>query len=1353
MRPQKPFLPIPDKPSFKRWVLFLLLLWHFSLWAQVRQYRFERFGVEDGLPSGQILYIYEDKAGFLWLGTMKGLVRYDGYEFKLYAPVPRDNTSLSNSVVIFIYEDRNGSLWICTHSGLNRYDRHTDRFRRYFHRVGDRHSLPGNLINMVQEDLSGRLWISSDEGSGVFDPESEQFTPLENEVSGYPEKTIRPRIGGVFTDKKGRLWASSNLGFLLIDTIRYSFKLFNPRQYTGFRTISPAEWYDESPGNLHWHFFDNQVFLWRAETEEFSKLLVPGIPGTDGLIYFRRDTGGYAWIVHRTAGLFRYHIPSQNLVKFSVTPGNPFGVDDPLIYRTFSDRFLNFWIGGFNALYKVNTRTVKFPFYQIEPGWLKPENYIYRTYEDQRGGWWFSTYDGRLFYADPPETPVKQIPVPQVHPGILRIGVFYLFSGDQLWLGGNHYGDSNRQGLFCYDFRSRRVERLDLGDTLNNASIGFIEEDLENSGYIWIGADEGLCRLNKKTHSRDWFFPQNTGPDIYSNTIHTGVQTHGYIWMQIGSKPSGQFGYFDKKNLRFGLVPVWEKIPEKSHELTIRGMVRAPDNTIWLASGQGLGRLDPATLDFALLTEKDGLAETQLMGIACDNRGQLWLKGLKTITRYDPGSSGAGAFERFPAGRDMVEFNTVGAVACRDGRILMHGNNGIYAFYPDSISRDTIRPRVVLTGFKILDHSMNFGKATELVDSISIRFSDRIITFEFAALHFLDPEHIRYRYRLDGFQDDWLDIGADRKVSFTHLRAGRYTFRVQACNADGVCSGESEQLSVRLRVFPPWWATWWAYVFYFLAVTGIIQAIFRFRLRQKLATAETLRLKDLDRFKTRLYTNITHEFRTPLTLILGPVTGSLEKNKPPGRETLRLIKRNAERLLQLINQMLDLSKLDAGLLSPHYIQADIVSFTQYIVRSFHSHAQNHGIRLEFLPDTASLVMDFDKEKWQTILVNLVSNAIKFTQEGGKVTVALESGDQLRLTVRDTGAGIGPAELPFIFDRFFQADDSSKRKAGGVGIGLALTKELTDLLNGQISVESEPDKGTVFTLVFPIRRTAPTEETPGPAIPVAPSSPQSHTDRPASRYKLTVLIIEDHPEAAGYIASCLEPTFNTLISTNGADGLRRALETIPDLIVCDVMMPLKDGLEVCKILKNDERTSHIPIILLTAKADQDARLAGIATGADAYLLKPFNEQELLLLADRMIELRRRLQERFTQAAGGQVGPGPPLPSADEAFLKKMREILEKHYEDHRFHVDALARAAGMSHAQLHRKLTALTGHSANFFIRRFRLEKARGLLSQSTEMNISEVAYDCGFASPAHFCREFKEAFGIPPTAYRATVRK
>ena len=522
-------------------------------------------------------------------------------------------------------------------------------------------------------------------------------------------------------------------------------------------------------------------------------------------------------------------------------------------------------------------------------------------------------------------------------------------------------------------------------------------------------------------------------------------------------------------------------------------------------------------------------------------------------------------------------------------------------------------------------------------------------------------------------------------------------------------------------------------------------------------------LQELDALKTRLYTNITHEFRTPLTIILGITDRLTEELEESAQSGLHMIQRNGHHLLNLINQMLELRKLESGKALVHMQQGDMLAYLKYITASFDSYAASRDIRVHFLTEEQGIVMDYDPEKVLHIVSNLLSNAVKFTKDGGDVyvSVAIEAGENLLLKVKDTGIGIPTEKLAYIFDRFYQVDDSATRASEGTGIGLALTKELIKVLQGTIQVKSELGKGTQFTIHLPISRDAAIKEdalshmveeklnafVPPPASSFAPNL------EPEVEAPLT-LIIEDNPDVRQYIAACLEEEYRLTFAENGQVGIDMALDLVPDLIISDVMMPEKDGFEVCEILKNNAHTSHIPIILLTAKADVESRLKGLQRGADAYLPKPFNRDELLIRMQKLLELRRQLQQYYLSlTADDQVSLNEKDSAEAEQehqFVKQVRAVIEAHLADPKFVVPDLCREIGMSHSQLHRKLSALTGLSTKKLIRSIRMNYAKKLL-KDPQLTITAVAYDAGFNDPDYFHRVFKQVFGMTPGAFRDTI--
>ena len=655
-----------------------------------------------------------------------------------------------------------------------------------------------------------------------------------------------------------------------------------------------------------------------------------------------------------------------------------------------------------------------------------------------------------------------------------------------------------------------------------------------------------------------------------------------------------------------------------------------------------------------------------------------------------------------------------------------------------------------------------------MIGDITLGHRDNVFSFEYAALHFRDPDNNRYRYRLEGFDKDWVEAGTERKVTYTNLKAGRYTFQVMASNADGVWNGEP--LVVKLRLLPPPWRSWWAYWLYILVVAGILFSFYRFQLRRRLAEAEARRLRELDGVKTKLFTNITHEFRTPLTVILGMVKQIRENPKDWFSEGLEMIERNGKNLLRLVNQMLDLSKLEAGAMPVHVIRGDLIPFLKYQLESFRSLAESKGLQLEFLAEPESLVLDYDPEKMESIISNLLSNALKFTSKGSIELRVSSQGDQyFSIRVKDTGSGIPPESLPHIFERFYQASPLTPEEnettpsaaipsLGGNrsgGIGLAVTRALVRLLGGTISVESEAGAGTEFTIVLPVVRQA--VLAPGAADKSVaesrrivyrepPASPRSETGMPTAPAEAPVLlIVEDNTDVVRYLQSLLRHEYRIKLAIDGRDGLVKSFEYIPDIILSDVMMPGMDGFELCERLKTDIRTSHIPVILLTARADMSSRIEGLQHGADAYLIKPFHKAELLVRLEKLVELRRHLQARYANAGTGIIPQ--ERPSLDDAFMQQVRNIMEVHLCDEDFSIADLCTALDMSRAQLYRKFQALTDTSVGQYFRSMRLYKAKTLLL-TTPLRISEIAFKVGFKDHAYFTRAFTDEFGKSPSKWR-----
>ncbi|MDX1479834.1 MAG: hybrid sensor histidine kinase/response regulator transcription factor, partial [Saprospiraceae bacterium] len=746
----------------------------------------------------------------------------------------------------------------------------------------------------------------------------------------------------------------------------------------------------------------------------------------------------------------------------------------------------------------------------------------------------------------------------------------------------------------------------------------------------------------------------------------------------------------------------------------------------------------------------------------------IWMSSNKGIIRLDPATGNITNFVEAD-GLQSSEFNTFAYTSTPNGQLLFGGIYGLNAFHPDELSINQTTAAPLLTGLEInniritaRDSTGILDQALEFTSSITLPHGQNNITLHFVSPEFTAPFENRYRYYLQGAEDPWVHETTDNQAAYLNLRPGNYTFFLAASNSDEVWSEAITQLHI--EIVPPWYLSNLAYVVYFLLlgltawwVVRVRESRMRMRHDIAMKQQETARLRELDQVKSQLYTNITHEFRTPLTVISG-IADEMEA----APEHKALIKRNSEQLLDLVNQMLDLRKLESGSMTLHMEQADGIAFLRYVVDAFAALASAKGLSLAFSSNVDELVLDIDRHKWTRVMSNLLSNAIKFTPHGGHVQVHVEhrlmkDSEQLDITVEDSGLGIPESGLVHIFDRFYQVDNSSTRAGEGTGVGLSLVSEMVHLLGGEIQVSSAPGVGTAFCVQLPVSRDAPLVSTDTGPVPVYTGTAAEVPDKdPAPAMTTTadsalprLLMIEDSPDVATYLVSCLQGMYNLEIARDGRAGIAKAIESVPDIIISDVMMPFADGFEVCNTLKTDARTSHIPIILLTAKADIQSRIEGLKRGADAYIAKPFHKQELLVELQKLIALRKLLQARY-QSHDPPEPTDDPGTQLEDAFILRFRDVVEAHLDDADFDVAALCKAMGSSRSQLHRKITALTGMSTAEFQRSIRLHRAKELLLGS-DMNVSEIAYEVGFRDPNYFTKAFSAAFGLTPSRFRSEV--
>ncbi len=1329
-----------NRPS----VILLLFLFPFVGFAQ--KAKFEFYNTANGLEGNNTTSVTQDDQGFVWFVNEGRIHRYDGYNFLVYpsppglpdAPALLGLASWQDSLLFvwsehlsFLFNPKSGQ-W----QSINRKDDKTQSSDiNYWQRLGQN----SILINSVKKGYKeATIWHFQ---NGQLEPVHfsnrrakliETFYWCDIDDSGITYLAYRDTLFQL--DKSGKTLVSTPLDNICRDCYNLCFQ-FGPNK----ELILLANWRFYRLDREQNKFFPHPAnrFL-QARRNHLHRFILE----KDGSIWACGQDRNLIYYDAEEDTLYNYHDELKVLLP---NPNDFKGL--------FQDKTGVIWIDTRLGLLKVRPQT--YPFDNYFNG-INQFNayYSFRGFsEDKRGMIYGVFYDGIASFD-----PAKKQPQ-RLHPFKNALNLFDLYAeGDQLWVNGGQLFDPKTGTL--KNFPSLFFKMV-VGDN------GFFAK--EENGTLWWATHYFLYYLDRSDGSLQWKKELELPEKIFNKTeaLHAGRKSEK-LWISF----KGKLLQYDPKTK----VQRWFDPKDWSLPVSRIPVVEEDrDGKLWLGTDAGLVHADPVANTAKRYTINEGLPNNFICGLLSEGDTCLWLSTNHGLSRFHiPTSTFINFFEE--DGLTSNEFNRMSFYKARNGRMFFGGMRGVNAFFPDAVMRAFINKekaaQMVFTAFEYTDERRDtIIRETKFPvnPELKLHYWDWSYTFEYALTDFNNTQEVFYSWKMEGYKDSWSAPSKFNFTRFNSLPAGDYVFRVKARDGQGRLS--PNELAVKVIVLPPWWATWWAYLTYFMLLSGLAYVIYSFLKKRlllqnqlKLEHEESARLKELDRFKSRLYTNLTHEFRTPLTVILGMV-GQLKAE--PGKyleEGTRLIEANGKSLLRLINQLLDLSKLENKSFQLNLQQSDIVPYLRYVTESFQTYANSRNLSLRFFSTLESLVIDFDPEQIQQVLANLISNAVKFTPSGGALTIRLsQQQDRLLISLKDTGIGISEKNLPHIFDRFYQVDGSHTRAGEGTGIGLAHSQELVKIMGGEISVISEIGKGSTFTVRLPITNNAvmadvspqdQTEPFSNPEYLESKSEKQvavdsSVPDVPANLPQL--LIIEDNPDVVVYLKTCLESLYQLDVAYNGKIGIEKALESIPDLIISDVMMPEKDGYQVCDTLKNDDRTSHIPIVLLTAKADTASRIKGLRRGADAYLSKPFDKEELLVRLEKLVERQKRMVAHFSKNLLSEMTTGEDEIKQEEsiqvedAFMQRIRQIIEDNYANEDFSLPQLCQKIGMSRSQLFRKMQALIDISPSDFIRSYRLSKARILL-ETTDLNVSEAAWQVGFKDPGHFSKLFQEEFGFLPSA-------
>ncbi|MBV7529145.1 hybrid sensor histidine kinase/response regulator transcription factor [Chitinophaga sp. sic0106] len=1345
-------------PLLKYFFICTLLFFFLPSFAQENRVNFTRLGIAQGLPQSTVHCILQDSKGFIWIGTENGLCRYSDDEIKIFRYSKSNKSAISSNFVYALAEDDKGNILVGTANGLNIYDTRKEAFRLAT-------GAPGvHDICAIYKDAKNRIWVGA--ASRFF-----SYHSATEELRRIPQQQDRSNavIRALAEDKDGNLW------------IGYGISLLKYNPTTGVTQPGPAQikikstihcitlhnseiWVGTQGHGLHMFDTATSAYInYQAGDDNYNI--------TNEMVKAVKFIGDDCWVGTRR-GI--YVLRNREVVAhYTNDKYDPGSLSYNSVCSIIQDKAGTIWIGTYwGGVSQVHPGSdMNYISWLMKDGIGMNSRIAMAVAEDKQRNLWIATAAG-LNYYNPVEHSFKyyRIPSPTDNANT-EIIKSVLVKDDQ------HIIVGSLEGLYLFNIPSHSFTRLPL------KSIRDMEGKRNHACYAlekgkngwWIGTENGLYFLDKTLNSYSYHHNVKDYNSLTDGEINCLYEDkHGTLW--VGTTEG--LCYLPYGSNKFTRISSrWVSMADNPNN--IHCIREDSHGYIWAGTHDfGLMYVDTISNMLKGLGMETGLSDIIIRGIVEDDAGNLWLSGQDNIMKVlqeNPGTDTSRlAVTNYGAASwaGTTEYLSP-AVKTRNGDILFGGINGIVRFNPATIFNNTARPQVILTGMLIKNIPVNVSdknsplkQSVTYTDNITLTHDQAYFTLHFAALNYINPASNQFAYKMEGLHSDnkWHYVGHQTSATFTNLDPGNYTFKVKAANNDGLWSQTPTELHI--KVLPPLWKTWYAYLFYVLVLAGLLLWYYYYTARTTLLKHEILKQqvfrekeRELAKNKMDFFTNISHDIKTPLTLIMAPVETLLQQTTTgkAGRQQLLLIQQNGERLMRLMDQLLDFRRLEEGGMPLKAAPSNIVVFCKEIVSAFESLAATRHITLAFTAQQPEMIVWFDPDKLEKILFNLLSNALKFTQTGGKVEVSLHfEGDKLLLQVADNGIGIPETHFDKVFGQFNHYDFKNLQP-GGTGIGLAFVKGLVARHYGTINLESSVATGTergytCFSIRIPVGKEhlSPAEmEDAGQVSMLRPELPEEHLQpvMPADEGDRPVmLIVEDNKDVLKYLADMFRAHYTLHLAADGLQGLELATTHLPDIIISDVMMPGMNGVELCHTLKNDTRTSHIPVIMLSARSTVAHIQEGYETGADDYVTKPFSVTLLTTRVQNLLDSRRRLREKYSQVA--TLAPDEiPVTGPDDIFLKTVITYIEENIAEPTLNVEDLATAVSMSRITLYRKLKALTNQTTIEFIRSIRLRHAARLLA-TQQYNVNEVAYMVGFSDVDYFRKWFKKEFNQLPSEYR-----
>lgn len=1383
--------------------LFLFVIFMFTAllgYGQNSIY-FDHITLEDGLSQGDINDIHQDKKGFMWFGTHDGLNKFDGYNFEVYKPETKNKHSINSNLIYAVTSDEYDNLWIgTTGKGLNVYNKATGEFTSYLHNK-NKNSLSSNHVGSVFVDTKNRLWVGTLEGLNVTVLKAKYqskttldflYFPLKSNSAG---KEVGTKVNVVFQDRNNRIWVGNDIGLFLLSKKlgeNECFEYMNSKIKLPKVSINSIK--QDKFGRLVLGTADgvfiSDVMSEKPDIQRVSYGFTQAVcvdqennlwTGGDRGLFFYTNT--YEYQRPKLAAHYQYNQIGENNISKNV------------IKSLFVDKTGIVWVGteggGINkvdpmkkgfSIVKSNTNSTSLSYDNVKT-----------FYEDDAENLWIGTKGGGINIALKEKGYNSFIKLDKLKKclDIEKTSQNKLLFGAITW-----------PGLFELDLSKVKdisnIKNEDLKPVNEIVSSVFsLHEDNEQT--VWIGTYGGgiyRWRKNKDGYLKDKLehdssnlnsLPSNIIRKIYEDSKHN-------IWIGT-SEGLSKISSSERLHKNPKIITYKNMVGDLnsiSHNYILE-ILESSKGELWVGTlGGGVNKLTTELSDtkgsFINYTVKNGLANNVIKGILEDDEGDLWISTNKGISKYNVAHK---LFKNYDIndGLQSNEFQELACLKRKNGELLFGGTGGFNFFFPKNIKSNPYKASAVITKFYVSNLRVERGqqlngrevytKPIDEIESLELKYNENSVSFEFAALHYSAPEKNRFAYRLKGFDKDWVYTDAKKRfATYTNLNAGTYVFQVKATNNSGVWEDTFRELTIEIT--PPIWKTTCAYLLYVvLFVFGLFwiwrRSLDKTRLKHaiELANVEKDKSEEIQNLKLEFFTNISHEFKTPLTLIKGPLDflqkRGLDVEKDTYKEQLNLMQKNTNYLLRLVNQLLDFRRVNQGQARLTLREGDIVSFVKELCEPFQFLVQKKNITFQFQPEQTSVLAWFDKDVLEKVINNLLSNAYKFTPVNGKITLHLvEKNERIAISVLDTGTGISKTQMPKIFKRYYTKKDKNENNPKGIGIGLAYAKTLMELHQGAINVTSETGKGAEFRVEFPKAKKAYENEVKiideeevkevlqelDMIVSETEELPEQKPVKKKTKKRVpkilgndlpVLLVVDDNEDIRKFIRLSLQEQYKIYEAENGLEGFEIAIKIIPNIIITDLVMHVMDGLELCEKLKTTVTTSHIPVLILTAKLSHETELKGLKNGADDYIKKPFEIEHLELKLKNIIEKRQLLRKRYSR----EVNLKPvefSETTADERFLKQVVEIIDKNMSNTEFSVDMLVKAIGQSRSNLYLKIKDITGMSSTEFIRSVRLKRAMELFN-STDLPVKEVMYKTGFSTASYFSKCFKRQYGEKPSDY------